>query len=858
MKGGEIMAKPSTVQYDFGYSVSGVGKFARAMIGFYPLRSRKAGAIVTNLLQDVRFALRMLLKSPTFSVTVVITLALGIGANTALFSIVNSVLLNPLPYPHSNQLMALYEKKAGQDHAPISYLNFLDWQRSAQSFSSMAIYRHEDYNLMGNSQAERVNGLMVSSAFFNTLGIAPALGRDFVSADDHVGAAPVVMLSDAFWHRHFGGAPAVVGGFIDLGGVNYTIIGIVPPGFAFYDIDRDVFTPIGQLSDPNFFDRRVDLSAHSIARLKADATLPQARAEMDSIAHHLAVAYPEANKNSGITVIPMKQDQIGKVQPYLLVLLAAVVFLLLIACANVAGLLLVRSMRRSGEFAVRRALGAGSGRIIQQLLTESLLLASVGGVAGLLIAFFGTRAVVRLLPDVLPRSGEVSMDARVLLFTLGVSLLSGLCFGLAPAMKFSRINLQEVLRQSTRGAGGGRRRLHAFFVAVEVALSIVLLVGAGLMLRSLAALLRVNPGYNPEHAITFSLSLPPRPQATAAEARERLRHFEAQMRAIPGVEAASITLGSRPLIHDSELPFWIEGQAKPPNMNEMNQAMFYLVQSGFQQAMGITLERGRFVTAQDTENTPTVIDVDDVFARQYFPHQNPIGQHIHIAGFDVVAEIIGVVGHVRQWGPGNDDKSAIEAQFYYPFMQLPPKMIPLVADGVAVVLRTHDDPTAITASIRRAVAELDPGAVIYAVETMNGMLSKSLAPRRLSMLLLGGFAVLALALSCMGMYGVLSYLTDDRTREIGVRMALGARRRDVLRLILSQGARMALAGVVLGFALALGLTRLMSSQLFGVTPYDPLTFLCVGLLLIMVALLACYVPARRATKVDPVIALRYE
>ncbi len=810
------------------------------------------------LLQDVRFAFRMLVKSPAFAAAVTVTLALGIGANTALFSIVNSVLLNPLPYPRSNQLVALYETKPGLGQGPISYLNFLDWQRTAPSFSSMAIYRHEDYNLMGSGQAERVNGLMVSAAFFTTLEIHPVLGRDFLREDDHIGAAPVVLLSDAFWHRHFGGLRSVVGGSIDLGGTNFTIIGVLPAGFSFHDVDRDVFTPIGQLNDASFLDRRVDLSAYAIGRLKPDVTLAHARGEMDAIAHHLAAAYPEADRNVDIAVVPMKQDVVGKVQPILLVLLAAVGFLLLIACANVASLLLARSMRRSGEFALRRALGAGSGRVIRQLLTESLMLAGIGGLAGVLIAFFGTRAVLRLLPDTFPRSSEIAMDARVLLFTLALSLLSGVGFGLAPTLKFSRVNLQQVLRQATQGAGGARRRLHAVFVVAEVALSIVLLVGAGLMLRSLSALLKVNPGYDPEHAITFSLSLPPHPKATPAQVRERLRRFEEQMRNIPGVEAVSITLGSRPLLHDSELPFWIEGQPKPATDNEMSQAMFYLVQPGFQKAMGITLERGRFISPQDNENEPIVVDVDDAFARQYFPTQSPIGQHIHIEEFDVEAEIVGVVGHVRQWGLGNDAKGAVEAQFYYPFMQIPPKLIPLVADGTAVVLRTHDDPAALMTSVRRAVSELDPGAVVYSVETMDGVLSKSLAARRLSMLLLGAFAILALLLACIGLYGVLSYLVGERTREIGVRMALGAQRRDVLRLILSQGARMVFAGVMLGIGLSLGLTRLMSSQLFGVTPHDPLTFAGVCLLLVAVSLFACCVPALRASRVDPMVALRYE
>ena len=813
---------------------------------------------MTTLLQDLRYAFRMLLKFPAFTAIVIVTLALGIGANTALFSVVNGVLLNPLPYPHSTQLVALYEKSAGMDRAPISYLNFLDWQRATQTFSSLAIYRHEDYNLTGRGQPERVNGLMVSASFFPTLGIHPAVGRDFRSDDDRIGAAPVVMLSDGFWHSHFGASPNIVGSSIDLNGTDYTVTGVLPPEFAFYGIQRDIYTPIGQWNDPSFLDRRVDVSSHAVGRLKPGVTLAHARADMDSIAHHLALAYPEADKGAGIVLLPMKEDMVGNVQPFLLVLLAAVAFLLLISCANVASLLLARSMSRSGEFALRASLGASRNRIIRQLLTESLLLAGLGGTLGFFLALFGTKAVIRLLPEALPRAAEVSMDARVLLFTLGVSLLGGIIFGLAPALRSSRANLQQVLRQSSRGAGDARHRLQGFFLAVEVAMAFVLLIGAGLMLRSLAALWRVNPGYNPDHAITFSLSLPYNSRTTSAETRARLRRFDADMRAIPGVEAVSVTLGSRPMIHDSELPFWIEGQPKPANFNDMHQSMFYLVEPGFKQAMGVTLERGRFVTEQDNENAPTVVDIDDVFARNYFANQDPIGQHIHIAGFDVEAEIVGVVGHIRQWGPGNDPKTAIEAQFYYPFMQLPPKLMQLVADGVAVVLRTHEDSDAIMGLVRRNVSEFDPGAVVYAVETMNEVISTSMAARRLSMILLAAFAVLALALSCVGIYGVISYLVGERTREIGVRMALGARRSDVLRLILGQGARMALLGLLPGIFLALGLTRLMRSQLFGVTPHDPLTFAGVAMVFVIVALAACYIPARRAALVDPMVALRYE
>ncbi|HVA71772.1 MAG TPA: ABC transporter permease [Candidatus Limnocylindrales bacterium] len=805
---------------------------------------------------DLKYAIRMLARSPGFTAVAILTLALGIGANTAIFSVVNGVLLNPLAYPHPGQLVAVYGKAPGATQGYITYLNFLDWQRENQTFSSMAMYRNQDYNFTGAGQAERLSGFMISASFFQTLGVRPILGRDFGAADDQVGAAPVVILGGGFWKRRFGSSRGILGKALTLNGTSYTIVGVIPPGFTFYGPQRDVYTPIGQWNDPSFRDRSIDMSAHAVGRLKTGITLPQAKADMDAVASNLAAAYPVADKDVGITLVSMKQDIVGNVQPFLLVLLAAVGFLLLIACANVANLLLARSMGRSHEFAIRAALGASHTRVIRQLLTESVLLAGLGGALGFLLAFGGTTAIVNILPGALPRAGDVALDSRVLFFTLGASLFAGILFGLAPALKTSRVNLQEVLKESGRGSSGARHRVQGVFVAVEVALALVLLVGAGLMLRSLAALWRVNPGFNPSHAITFALSLPSASTATPAETRARLRRFDAKMRSIPGVEAVSVTLGSRPMIHDTTLPFWIQGQPKPAN--DMHQTMCYLVEAGFRKAMGITLERGRFVTAQDNEHAPLVIDIDDVFARTYFPHENPIGKRVNIGGFDVQAEIVGVVGHVKQWGLGADPQSAIEAQIYYPFMQLPEKLMPLVADAVAVVLRTKGDPTAVMGSVRRAVAEIDPREVVYGVETMDEVVSNSFSARRLSMILLSAFAALALALACVGIYGVISYLAGQRTHEIGIRMALGAQPRQVLRMILGQGLKLALLGVAIGIVAAFALTRLMASLLFGVSAYDPLTFAGVAILLLLVALAACYIPARRATRVDPMVALRHE
>ena len=511
---------------------------------------------------DVRYALRMLAKSPGFTLTAVLTLALGIGANTALFSVVNGVLLNPLAYSQSSELVAIYGKAPGFDKSPISYLNFLDWQRDNHTFSSMAIYRGQDYNLTAVDDGERLSGYMVSCDFFSTLRLKPLVGRTFRADDEQVGAGPVVILSGGLWKRKFVSSPDAIGRSMILNGASYTIIGVIPAGFSFYGNTRDVYTPIGQWNDPSFRDRRISVSARAFGRLKTGVSLAQARAEMYAIARNLAAAYPEADKDLGITLVSMKDDIVGNVQLLLLVLLAAVGFLLLIACANVASLLLARSIARSRELVIRAALGASQTRLIRQLLTGNVLLAGLGGTLGLLLGFWGTKAMLKVMPSVLPRANEISMDSRVLLFTAAMSLMAGIVFGLSPALKTARINLVEVIKEGG-GGSGVRNRLHRIFVAGEVAIALVLLVGAGLMLRTMAALWRVDPGFNPSHAITFSLSLPSSPSTNAAETRARLRHFDEKMQSIPGVQAVSITLGSRPMIHDSSLPFWIEASPSP-------------------------------------------------------------------------------------------------------------------------------------------------------------------------------------------------------------------------------------------------------------------------------------------------------
>ncbi len=811
-----------------------------------------------KLFQDLRYSVRMLRKSPGFAAIAILTLALGIGANTALFSVVNGVLLNPLPYPNSAQLTRIYAKTPGFDRGPIVYLNFLDWQRQSSSFVSMAAYRNENYNWPGQSQAERLTGYMISADFFRTLGVRPVLGRTFDSRDDQLGAAPVAILGGGFWSREFGSSPAVLGRSLILNGTAYTIVGVIPADFTFYGQDRDVYTPIGQWNDPAFRDRRISVSAQAIGRLRPGVSVAESQADMDVVSRHLADAFPVADKETGVTVVSMKDDITGNVKPLLLVLLAAVGFLLLIACANVANLLLARSIARTREFAVRAAMGAGHGRLVRQMLTESLVLGGIGGALGLLLAYGATLAAVHSLPSTLPRTEEIALDGRVLLFSIGLSLLAAILFGLFPAVRSKPANLFEILKTGGRGGSGARHRMQSVFVAAEVAMALVLLIGAGLMLRSLSALWRVDPGYQPHHAITFSVSMPGSAATPPEATRARLRQFDEKMRSIPGVEAVSVTLGSRPMIHDSSLPFWIEGRPKPANDNEMAPAMFYLVEAGFQKAMGIRLLRGRFVSAADDETSPTVIDIDDMFARTYFPNEDPIGKRVHLRQFEVEAEIVGIVGHIKQWGPGADAKSAVEAQFFYPFMQLPEELMRMSAGAVAVVIRTAGDPGPVMQLVRRGIGQLDSRDVIYGVQTLDEVMAGSLAARRFSMILLAFFAALALLLACVGIYGVISYVVGQRTQEIGVRMALGAQQRDVMRLVLGEGARMALIGVAAGLVAAWGLTRLMANQLFGVTAHDPLTFAAVAALLLLVAVAACYVPARRAVRIDPGVALRWE
>ena len=717
--------------------------------------------------QDLRYGLRMLRKNPGFTAIAVLTLALGIGANTALFSVINGVLLNPLPFAQADQLVTLSESKPNFEYGSISYPNFRDWQKENRTLSSVAAFRSYAFSLTGAGEAQQVKGEFVSSDTFPMLGVKPLIGRTFVSGEDEIGAAPIAMLAEGLWRRKFGAKEDILGKAINLDGKSYVVVGVIPASFhisvpSFPD-NQEVFVPLGQWNNPLLNQRSAGLGIHGMGRLKPGVTIQQAQADMNGVTSSLAAAYPDADKGIGAKLIPLRRSMLGGIQPTLLMLFAAVGFVLLIACVNVANLLLARSTGRAREFAMRTALGAPRSRVIRQLLTECILVSMIGGALGLLLAAWGTRAALGILPQALPRAEAVGLDAHVLLFTAGISLLAGMLFGLAPALKTSSTDLNETLKQGGRGTTGSRQGMQRVFVVAEVALALVLLIGAGLMVRSLSHLWRTNPGFDPHNVITFGLSLPPSMMtANPTVIRAAFREFDRKVASLPGVAGVSQTWGAFPLDGDDEQLFWLEGQAKPTNQNDMNWAIDYIVEPDYLRVMGIPLQRGRFFTPQDNESAPLVVAVDEVFAQKYFPNENPVGKRINIDRFDRPAEIVGLVGHVKQWGLDSDDTESLRAQLYIPCMQMPDAFIGLVPSGGQAVVRSTGAVPDLYASIRRANAEISGEQVLFRAQTMEQVISDSLAPRRFSMILLGTFAGLALLLASIGIYGVISYVVGQR------------------------------------------------------------------------------------------------
>jgi predicted permease len=810
---------------------------------------------MTTLIQDLRYGLRMLAKNPGFTAVALMALAIGIGANTAIFSVVNGVLLRPLPYAEPGRLMLVYERSREFSQMSVSYPNFLDWRRENHSFTDMAAYRGDDFNFTGSGQPEHLGGEFVSASLLPILGVNPLLGRNFLPQEDRQGEGGVVMLTYGLWKRRFGADPNILGKTMTLNGRNYNVIGVLPSEFRFRG-QAELYVPLAQWSSVELNDRETHAELAVVGRLKPDVTMAAAQAEMTSIGRALAQQYPKANAGHGVTVVEMKDAMVGHIRPTLLLLLGAVGCVLLIACANVANLLLARSTVRSREFAIRAALGADRQRVVRQLLTESVLLALGASVLGLLLADWGIRLVLAAVPNSLPRSLEIGLDPYVLLFTLAVSVLTGVLFGLAPAFHSSNVNTQEFLKEGARGSGGGRHRAEGIFVVVEVGLAVVLLAGAGLMIQSIWRLWRVDPGFNTQHVLTTQVAVSPTVMASPAGIRLAYRQLLDRVASIPGVQSASIS-NLIPLSgDDNEIPFWL-GRGLQPPQEQMSWAMFYIGTPDYLRVMGIPLREGRFFTDQDTLASTAVVVIDDVMAKHLFPGQDAVGKQINLMVLGPV-QIVGVVGHVKHWGLDADDTAKIRDEIYFPFQQIPDKFMSEGVAGLTLVVRTAPDPLSVVSAVRAQVAGPTEDQPIFGVQTMEQIISGSLAERRFTMLLLIIFASTALVLAAVGIYGVMSYAVSRRTHELGVRLALGASRSEILRLVVGEGMVLAAIGTAVGLTAALGLTRLMASLLYGVRPADPATLAAVSLLLAGIALLASYIPAWRATRVDPMVALRYE
>jgi predicted permease len=793
--------------------------------------------------QDLRFASRTQRKSPGFTAVAVLTLAFGIGANTAMFSVVEGVLLAPLQYSHPDRLVMVWENNPRFPRVWVSYPNFRDWQRSAHSFQQIAGGMDQGVDVTGPGAPEHVNGKQISAGFFGTLGVKLLLGREFLSEEDRQGGTAAAIISDRLWRSRFDGSPEALGKSVTLNGVDYTVVGVVSSGFNFGQQYPDVYTALGR-SDPLILnDRAVHGGIFSIARLQPGVTLAQSQAEMNTIQNGLDQLYPDANRDLGIYIEPLKQVVVGDAGKVLLLLLGAVGFVLLICCANVANLLLARS-----------------ARMVRQLLTESVLLSLAGAVLGLLIAVFGVKSVLAAVPESLPRSENVGVNASVLLVTLGASIAVGILFGLAPALKSWNADPQGSLKDGGRGSTGAHHRTQSGLVIFQMALTLVLLVGAGLLFQTIRRLWDVNPGFDTQHLITFKVGVSHSLTKTASSTRITYQQLIERIRHIPGVQAADFT-DTVPLSgQGGTMPFWI-GSQKPASLQGAPRLAMFLTGPDYLRTMGIPLLRGRFFTSEDTTKSPCVMVIDSVFAHNYFSDRDPLDQTLS-AGFSPVGpcRIVGVVGHVKQWAL-DDSSTYIQNLAYFPLYQDPDQWVPLNYPYTTIVVRTPLEPVTVMPAIKAAVYGAGSDQPVYSIHTMQQIVSESMSAQRFPMILLGTFAGLALLLASIGIYGVISYSVTQRVHEIGIRMALGAEKRDVFRMVVAQGLSLAFAGLAIGVTAALILTRLLlsfSHLLYGVGASDPATLVSVSAVLIGVAILACYLPARRAMRVDPMLALRYE
>jgi predicted permease len=805
---------------------------------------------IETLFQDLRYGVRTLLKNPGFTLIAVFTLALGVGANTAIFSVVNSVLLRPLPYPNAERLMTIWEvhrARNGPEREWTSPPGFEDWRDQAKSFDHVVALQYWQPTLTGQGEPELLTGAQVSHDTFAMLGVAPALGRSFRPEEDQPGGESVVIISHGLWRKRFGADTSLVGRKVSLNGESRVVIGVMPAGFKFPVIaDADVWRPIRPALNPAC--RRGCTAIRVMARLKPDATDAQARAELNAIAARIERQFPDTNAKVGATLVPLQEFLVGPVKTQMLALLVAVAFVLLIACANVANLLLARSATREKEIAIRASLGAGQWRIARQLLSESLLLAAVGGTMGLLLAYWMVDLLARFSPQGTPRLDEIGVDGRALGYSLAVTVLTGLLFGAAPVWRLFKADLNQSLRDSGKGLQGaqsGRRALGAL-VVVETALALVLLVGAGLLVKSFIRLQRVDPGFDPRNALTAVVTLP---QALYPE-RNRVALFYNRLlervRTLPGAQSAAV-VSSLPLTgFDSDSDFVIEGRPAPqPDQRPV--AWVSSVSPDYFRTMGMRLIMGREFTEGDDENSPKVVIISETTARRHFPNENPIGKRVGDGSPDGWREIVGVTADVKHFGLNQD----ASVSMFFPYRQQ-------LSRRMFIVVRAAADPSSLSPALRGVVAEMDKSLAVSNIIPMEEISTRSIGQERFTLLLLGLFSALALLLAVAGIYGVMSYAVAQRTHEIGVRVAMEAQTGAILKLVVGHGMKLVAGGIALGLASSFALTRLMAKMLFGVSAADPLTFIVITLLLAFVALLACWIPARRAAKVDPMTALRFE
>ncbi|MGH9850786.1 MAG: ABC transporter permease [Blastocatellia bacterium] len=810
--------------------------------------------------QDIRYAFRMLLKNPSFTIIAVVTLTLGIGANTAIFSIVNAVLLRPLPYEVPDRLVVIREKHWQTGNMQVAYLNFLDYTSQNERFDQMTVYRGVGLDLTNLEVPERLSGYQVSNGFFPLFGIKPLHGRTFTPEDDKPGANPTVVLGYEVWQNKFNGYLDTIGKTIILNGRPYTVIGIMPSGFKFPRIAQ-LWIPVGLSADN--LQRRGVHNLYMLGRLKPNVTDGQGRAELEVIASRLEQQYPDSNKGVGITVNLLTEETVRNIKPTLHVLLGAVLFVLFIACVNVANLLLARAASRQKEISMRAALGATRGRVIRQLLTESMFLSLLGGVLGVLLAYFAIDLLKSLtsLGSNIPRLQEVNIDARVLAFTLGIAVIAGILFGIVPALHISKVNLTNALKEGGRGLGGEMKhnRIRGLLVIAEVAMAMILLVGGSLMIKSFVRLMRTDPGFNPENILMANLSLPSSRYSDGQQQINFYKELDRRLLGLPGVQLSGMV---------DPIPIVGGGAGNAPTTPEGRslasadavQTDFLTVTPKYFEAMKIPLIKGRSFTEQDNDTSAIVVIVDETTAKTFWPNQDPIGKRLTFetsgSGTERAPrwrEVVGVAGNVKFSGLTGNTRQ----QLYVPYTQMPRYFRGLIP-SMTVVLRTISDPDSLIKPLRKEILSLDANLPIHNINTMSRAISDSVAQNRLSVWLMGTFAVVGLILAAIGVYGVISYAVTQRTHEIGIRMALGAQRGDVLKMMIKQGMILSSVGLALGIVGAYFLTPVMASVLWGVSATDLTTFVVISLILIFVALVACYIPARRATKVDPMVALRYE